>query len=118
MKTKGKNKDQLKKHKLLLKRGDLIQVISGKDKGAKGNILSIDRYKMRVVVEGVNIVTKHVKPSQANQEGRIDRFEAPIHYSNVLLFCKGSDRGERLKVRINDDGSKTRVFAKSGTPAE
>lgn len=118
MNTKRQKAQKPVKKKLLLKKGDLVQVISGKDKGTKGKILSVDRYKERVVVEGVNIVTKHIKPSQMNQEGRIDRFEAPIHYSNVLLYCKESDRGERIKIRINDDGSKTRIFAKSGTPAE
>ena len=118
MKASGKSRDQLKKHKLLLKKGDLVQVISGKDKGTKGKILSVDRYKQRVVVEGVNMVTKHIKPNQANQVGRIEKFEAPIHYSNVLLYCKESDRGERIRIQINDDGTKQRIFTKSGTPAE
>ena len=117
MKAIGKKENQ-KKHKLLLKKGDLVQVISGKDKGAKGKVLSIDRYGQKVVVEGVNFVTKHIKPTQANQVGRIDRFEAPIHYSNILLYCKESDRGERIRVQINEDGTKTRIFAKSGIPAE
>lgn len=106
-----------KRQKLLLKRGDLVQVIAGKDKGAKGKILAVDREKLRVVVEGVNIVTKHIKPTAADQEGRIEKREAPIHYSNVLLFCEKSGRGERLKVQTNDDGSKTRIFAKSNIPA-
>ena len=107
-----------KKKKLLLKKGDLVQVIAGKDKGNTGKILGIDRYKERVIVEGVNIVTKHVKPRQAGQEGKIDRFEAPIHYSNVLLYCKESERGERLRIQINDDNTKTRIFTKSGTSAD
>ena len=67
------------KKKLLLKEGDVVQVISGKDKGNTGKILNINRYTERVVVEGVNVVTKHVKPTQAGQEGKIERFEAPIH---------------------------------------
>lgn len=108
----------LKKKKLLIKKGDVVQVIAGKDKGATGEVLSIDRYKEKVVVKGVNMVTKHVKPKQAGQEGRIDKFEAPIHYSNVLLFCKKSGKGERLKIQINDDNSKTRIFAKSNIPAD
>ena len=107
-----------KEAKLLLKAGDIVLVTAGKDKGAKGKIMSIDRTKQRVVVEGVNIVTKHVKPSQQNQEGRIDKFEAPIHYSNVLLFCEKSGRGERLNVKVNDDGTKTRMFAKSNIPVD
>lgn len=111
-------KNQAVRHKLLLKKDDLVQVIAGKDKGQKGKVLLVDRKKMRITVEGINMVTKHVKPSAGNEEGRIDKFEAPIHYSNVLLFCEKSGKGERLKVRVNDDGSKTRIFAKSDIPAD
>ena len=118
MKDRNKKGAPARKKKLLLKRDDVVQVISGKDKGATGKIISIDRHHERVIVEGVNIVTKHVKPTQAGQEGKIERFEAPIHYSNVLLYNKESGKGERLKIRINDDNSKTRIFAKSGTPAD
>lgn len=118
MKSRNKKGVAPKKKKLLLKRGDVVQVISGKDKGTTGEILSIDRYNEKVVVKGVNMVTKHIKPRQAGQEGRIDKFEAPIHYSNVLLFCKQSGKGERLKIRINDDNTKTRIFAQSNIPVE
>jgi large subunit ribosomal protein L24 len=118
MKAKRKKGVPIQKKKLLLKRGDVVQVISGKDKGTTGKVLSIDRYEEKVVVEGVNMVTKHVKPRQAGQEGKIERFEAPIHYSNVLLYCEKSGKGERLKIRINDDNTKTRIFAKSNIPAE
>jgi large subunit ribosomal protein L24 len=118
MKTKRLKGAKVQKKKLLLKRGDVVQVISGKDKGNTGKILSIDRCRERVIIEGINIVTKHVKPNQAGQEGKIERFEAPIHYSNVLLFCKESGRGERLRIRLNDDNTKTRIFAKSGIAAD
>ena len=118
MKANSKTNVVPKKKKLLLRVGDTVQVISGKDKGTTGKILSINRNRERVVVEGVNIVTKHVKPTQQNQEGRIDKFEAPIHYSNVLLYCSESKRGERIRVRINDDKTKTRIFVKSGIPAD
>ena len=106
------------KKKLFLKVGDTVQVITGKDKGMVGKILNIDRYRERVIVKDVNIVTKHVKPNQLNQEGRIDQFEAPIHYSNVLLYCEESKRGERIRIRVNDDNTKTRIFVKSGIPAD
>lgn len=118
MKKKMKNNVARKKMKLLLKKGDLVQVIAGKDKGATGKILGIDRVKGKVLVEGVNIVTKHIKPNQQNQEGRIEKIEAPIDYSNVLLYCEESKKGERIKVQINDDNSKTRVFVKSGISAD
>jgi len=113
-----KKGEELRKKKLLLKKGDNVQVISGKDKGNTGKILHIDRFSERVVVEGVNIVTKHVKPTQAGQEGKIEKFEAPIHYSNILLYCKDSGKGERIRLQINDDKTKTRIFAKSGISAD
>ena len=118
MKAKKRKEATQKKVKLHLKRDDIVQVIAGKDKGTTGKIIGLDRYHQRVIVEGVNIVTKHVKPNQAGQEGKIERFEAPIHYSNVLLFNKESGRGERIRIRINDDNTKSRIFVKSGTPAE
>lgn len=104
--------------KFLLKAGDVVQVIAGKDKGTKGKILKVDRNKCRVIVEGANMLTKHVKPNQNNQQGGITRVEGPIHYSNVLLYNKDADRGERIRIQLSDDGSKTRVFAKSGTVAD
>ncbi len=117
MKTRNKNIAP-KKKKLFLKVDDMVQVMAGKDKGTVGKILSIDRYQERVIVEGVNMVTKHIKPNQQNQEGRIDKFEAPIHYSNILLYCSESKKGERIRIRVNDDHTKTRVFVKSGIPAD
>jgi len=105
--------NQSKRHKLLIKTGDLVQVIAGKDKGTTGKVLKVDREKMRILIEGVNMVTKHRKPNGSNEEGKIEKFEAPIHYSNVLLFCEKSGKGERLKISVNDDGTKARVFAQS-----
>ena len=118
MKSRNRKNQAPQKKKLLLKVEDTVQVIAGKDKGTVGKIVSIDRYKERVLVEGVNMVTKHVKPNQQNQEGRIDKFEAPIHYSNVLLYCNESKKGERIRIRVNDDKTKTGIFVKSGLPAD
>ncbi|MDH5560328.1 MAG: 50S ribosomal protein L24 [Deltaproteobacteria bacterium] len=117
MKSK-RQKEPATKKKLHIKKNDNVQVIAGKNKGATGKVLRVDRFNERIVVEGVNIITKHVKPSQQGQEGRIDRYEGPIHYSNVLLYCKKSNRGERIRIQLNKDGSKTRVFTKSGVPVE
>ena len=110
-------KQEPKRLKLSLKKGDNVIVIAGKDKGAKGEIINIDRVKAKVVVTGVNIVTKHVKPQGAENPGRIDKFEAPIHYSNVLLFNEKSGKGERIKIEVAKDGSKKRIFAKTGNAA-
>jgi large subunit ribosomal protein L24 len=74
--------------KLKLKKGDQVVVISGSEKGKKGTIVRVDRNTSRVVVEGINMVKKHTKPSAANQEGGIIEKEAPIHISN-LMFVEG-----------------------------
>lgn len=116
MKENKKNKQN--KKKLHIKKNDLVKVITGKDSGTTGLVLSVDRYNEKLVVKGVNIVTKHVKPKGENEQGRIVKFEAPIHYSNVLLFCKESNRGERIRIQINDDNTKSRVFVKSGIIAD
>lgn len=110
------NKKKILSPKLYLKQGDTVQVITGKGKGSTGEILRIDSKKMRVIVEGVNMVKKHVKPTQNNPQGGIISKEAAVHYSNVLLYCDKSGRGERIKI-VNENGEKKRVFVKSKTVA-
>jgi large subunit ribosomal protein L24 len=94
---------------LKIKKGDTIKVIAGKDKDKEGKVLSIDRKNGRVLVEGVNIITKHVKPSQGSPDGGIIKKEAPIHISNVMYVHKG--KITRIGVRV-EDGKKVR-FAKT-----
>ncbi|MBL7999764.1 MAG: 50S ribosomal protein L24 [Candidatus Kapabacteria bacterium] len=72
--------------KTKIKKGDVVAVISGKDKGKQGRVIQIDRTKMRVTIEGVNIRKKHMRPSQSNPDGGIISMEMPIHYSNVNLL--------------------------------
>ena len=100
--------------KLKIKRGDQVKVISGKERGSQGKVLRIDSLKMRVWIQGLNLQTKHMKPNQQNQSGGIIKKEGPIHYSNVLLYCSESDRGERIKIQLNKEGLKQRFFTKSG----
>ncbi|WP_077620224.1 50S ribosomal protein L24 [Bacillus sinesaloumensis] len=96
-----------------VKKGDKVQVISGKDKGKQGVILESFPKKDRVLVEGVNIVKKHSKPSQANPQGGIISQEAPIHVSNVMPLDPKS--GTPTRVGYKDvDGKKVRVAKKSG----
>jgi len=90
--------------KTKLKRGDTVQVIAGKEVGRTGRILRIDRDDMRVLVEGLNMQTKHQKPNRANQTGGITRREAPIHISNVMYLYKGTPA--RLSYVVEAD-SKT-----------
>lgn len=96
-----------------VKKGDTVVVIAGKDKGKKGLVLNVDTKKNRVLVEGINVVTKHNKPSQANPQGGITTKEAPIHISNVMPFDPEAGKGVRVRYEIVD-GKKVRVSAKSG----
>lgn len=75
--------------KLKIKKGDTVRVIAGKDKGKEGKILVVDRKTDRVIVEGVNMATKHVKPRGGVQQGGIVHQEAPIHVSNVMYLHEG-----------------------------
>ncbi len=96
-----------------VKKGDKVQVISGKDKGKQGVILESYPKKDRVLVEGVNIVKKHSKPSQANPQGGIISQEAPIHVSNVMPLDPKSSTPTRVGYQ-EVNGKKVRVAKKSG----
>ena len=94
---------------LKIKKGDTVKVIAGKDKDKEGKVLSVKDGK--VIVEGINMITKHAKPSMANQQGGIINKEAPLDASNVMLVYKGKATRVGFKVV---DGKKVRVSKKSG----
>ncbi|MGG3891675.1 50S ribosomal protein L24 [Metabacillus fastidiosus] len=96
-----------------VKKGDKVMVISGKDKGKQGVILAAFPKQDRVLVEGVNIVKKHSKPSQVNPQGGIVSQEAPIHVSNVMPLDPKSSEPTRVGYKVVD-GKKVRVAKKSG----
>ncbi|MBN1203209.1 MAG: 50S ribosomal protein L24 [Anaerolineae bacterium] len=100
-----------------IKRGDTVEVIAGKDKGVRGEVLRVDPKKEGVVIERVNIVKKHQRPMQAGrqqiQPGIIE-FEALIHLSNVMLVCTQCDTPTRVGYRLDADGVKVRVCRKCG----
>ncbi|MGG0239311.1 50S ribosomal protein L24 [Bacillus rhizoplanae] len=96
-----------------VKKGDKVQVISGKDKGKQGVILAAFPKENRVIVEGVNIVKKHSKPSQLNPQGGIITKEAPIHVSNVMPLDPKTGVPTRVGYKV-EDGQKVRVAKKSG----
>ena len=98
---------------LKIKRGDTVQVISGKEKGKRGEVERVIPAKERVVVRGVNTRTRHARPSQQNPEGSYT-FEAPIHVSNVMLVDPDSGEPTRVGHRFADSGEKIRVSKKSG----
>ena len=91
---------------LKIKKDDMVQVIAGKDKGKEGKVLRVDKKNGTVVVEGVNKVFKHSKPSMANQQGGIINKEAPIDASNVMLIHNG--KAVRVGFKV-EDGKKVRV---------
>lgn len=102
-----------------LKKNDTVKVISGNSKGSVGKILFIDRKKGRVIVESVNIMHKHTKPSQKNQQGGIVKREAPIKISNVMLICPKTNEPTRIGMKLIKDEttgkfSRMRTSKKSG----
>ena len=97
-----------------IKTNDTVEVIAGDDKGVRKKVLHIDREKGRVVVEGVNLVYKHVRRSQRNpQGGRLSK-EMPVQISNVLLVCNRCNKGVRTGSRLVKDGGKERFCKKCG----
>ena len=94
---------------LKIKKGDTVKVIAGKDSNAEGKVISVDVKKGKILVEGVNMITKHAKPSQSNPNGGIIQREAPIDISNVMLVYKGKP----TRVGFKMDGDKKVRFAKA-----
>ena len=98
--------------KMHVKRGDLVKVIAGKDKGKEGKVLSTNPEKNKVVVEGVAIVSKHQKARMQGQQSQIVKVEAAIDASNVLRVCSKCGKAARTGVKILEDGSKVRYCKK------
>jgi large subunit ribosomal protein L24 len=99
--------------RLKIKSGDQVRVIAGSSKGKDGKVISVDRSKDRVLIEGVNMITKHIKPSPTTPEGSIETKEAAIHISNVMLV---DDAGNATRVgrKRGEDGKLVRYSKKSG----
>ena len=103
-----------------VKKDDTVVVIAGKDKGKKGKVVAVLPKQNRVVVEGVNIMTKHQKPTAVNPQGGIINKEAPIHVSNVAFYDSKSKSAAKLgyKVSVDENGKKTKVRVNKKTGAE
>ena len=99
--------------KLHIKKGDMVYVLSGDDRGHKGRVLSVDRAKSRAIVEGANIVTKATKPTAKYPQGGLIKKEAPIHISNLSLIDPKSGKPTRIAIR-REDGKVVRISKKSG----
>ena len=100
--------------KFNIKKNDTVVVLTGEDKGKTGKVLKVDREKERVLVEGINMVSKSQKPSAKNPQGGIVKQEATIHISNVSLIDPKSGKATRVGIKLNADGKKVRIAKKSG----
>jgi len=100
--------------KLHVKKGDLVLVIAGKDRGKSGKVIRVMPKKEAVIVERLNMVKRHLRPSPTTGKGGIVEKEAPIHVSNVQTLCGKCNRPTRVGHRILEDGTKVRVCKKCG----
>ena len=102
--------------KIHVKKGDMVYVLGGKDGGKKGKVLEVDLGDRRILVEGVNIVTKHVKPkpNKGFRQGGLIHQEAPIYVDKVMLICGKCGTPTKVGRKILDDGTKARVCKKCG----
>ena len=102
-----------------VQQGDTVEVIAGKDKGLRGEVVRVLTKQNRVIVNGVNIMKRHRKarPGPGGQQvpAQIIEFEAPLHLSNVMLVCPTTDERTRIGFRVDDNGVKSRYCKKSGS---
>jgi len=98
--------------KLKIKSGDIVKVIAGDHKGSQGKVLRVLREKNKAIVEGVNMVSKHTKPSAKNPQGGIVKTEAPLHISNIALLDPQSNTPTKVRLQVEGD-KKVRVSKKS-----
>jgi len=102
------------KPKVHVRKGDTVLVVTGKNAGKKGKVLEVMPGRSRVIIEGVNIVKRHTKPTRKLPQGGILEKEAPIHSSNVMLFCNKCNNPTRISKKVLDNGEKERVCKKCG----
>ena len=103
-----------KQPKLHVRKGDTVKVISGNDKGKTGTVLSVLVNKRRAVVEGINIVSKHLKPSASNPNGGIEKVEAAIDLSNLMVVDPSSGEATKIGRKLNKEGKLQRFSKKTG----
>ncbi len=101
-----------------VKKGDIVKVIAGNDRGKRGEVMRVFPEKGRIIVKGVNIITKHQRPTARQREGGIIEREGPIHISNVLVICPACDRPTRVGFEILETGEKMRKCKQCGETFE
>jgi large subunit ribosomal protein L24 len=107
-------KQVTKVYKIRLKKGDLVEVLSGKYKGKQGKIAMTHPTQNKITIDGINVVKKHVKPSQIHPQGGIVEITKPIWVSKVAIVDPSTKKPSRIGYKLENDGSKIRVFKKSG----
>ena len=100
--------------KMRIRKGDTVQVINGKDKGKTGEVLQTLPLENRVIVQGVNLRTRHVKPTQDGESGKIVTEEASLHASNVMIYSTAKKVASRVELIVEKDGTKKRRLKKTG----
>ena len=103
-----------KQPKLSIRRGDTVRVIAGDDRGKEGRVLEVNLKTRRIIVEGVNIVTKHQKPSAGKPNGELKKTEAGVHISNLALVDPGTGKSTRVGRKLNEKGALQRYSKKTG----
>ena len=101
-------------NKLHIKTGDLVQIITGRDRGNTGKVLEVSKDERKVIVEGQNIVTKHMKPRRQGEAGGIVKAEAPLYACKVMPVCPKCNKATRVGHAVDKDGNKTRVCKHCG----
>ncbi len=102
--------------KYQIMKGDRVRVIRGNYRDMEGSVIEVLRDSGRVRVEGVNQRKRHTRPSQQDPDGGIITFDAPIHISNVMLIDPASDEASRVRIQVEEDGTKERIAVKTGNP--
>ena len=110
----NKKKEKPQRHRMHVRTGDTVQVISGQDQGKVGKIIKVNPKTSKVIIQGVNVKTKHIKPQQEGESGQITTFEAPIHSSNVMLYSTKEKVASRICYTLTEEGRKVRMLKKTG----
>ena len=114
LKNRRRHERNAERVKLHITKGDTVRVMRGDDKGKEGKVVRVYPKTGRITIEGVNIVKKHRKARRENEQSGIIDLPAPVHASNVMLIDPKSGEPTRVRARIDDDGTKERISAKSG----
>jgi large subunit ribosomal protein L24 len=112
--NRKRHEDNVERVKLRITKGDSVRIMRGDDKGKTGEVIRVFPKTGRITVKGVNIVKRHRKARRAEEKSEIIELEAPIHHSNVMLLDPKKDEPTRIRMRIDDDGTKERIGIKSG----